>query len=50
MLRYLRLDSHADRISDAIYEVLNVKKIHTSDIGGQRKSSEVVKAVIDSLK
>lgn len=50
MLRYLELHKHANTLSDALYYVLNVENVHTPDIGGTNKSSEVVEAVIKHLK
>ncbi|CAD5210488.1 unnamed protein product [Bursaphelenchus okinawaensis] len=50
LLRYLELDSYADRLSDAVYHALTVQNVHTPDIGGNNKSSEVINAVLQYLK
>lgn len=50
MLCYLGLTSYADLLSDALYEVLTVQRIHTADIGGTNSSSEVIEAMINNLK
>lgn len=50
MLCYLGLTNYADLLSDALYEVLTVQRVHTSDIGGTNTSSEVIDAMISNLK
>lgn len=50
MLRYIELHEHANRISDALYLALTDQQIHTPDIGGTNKSSELVEAVKDNLR
>ncbi|VDD91145.1 unnamed protein product [Enterobius vermicularis] len=49
MLRYLALNNYADLISDALYKALTEKGIHTGDIGGTAKTSELIKAVKEIL-
>jgi isocitrate dehydrogenase (NAD+) len=50
MLRYLGLDEHADMISDALYRTLVEKRVHTKDIGGSAKASELVDVVLEYLE
>lgn len=50
MLRYVDEPLHADRLTTALYNTLIVKKIHTADIGGTAKTSEIIEGVIDELK
>lgn len=50
MLRYLELHSDANRLSDALFEALTQQKMHTPDIGGEKKSSEIIEQVIENLK
>ncbi|CAI5445917.1 unnamed protein product [Caenorhabditis angaria] len=49
MLRFLGLQSHADIISDSLFRSLVDKRIHTPDIGGTHKSSELVASVIEFI-
>ncbi|VDN51045.1 unnamed protein product [Dracunculus medinensis] len=49
-LRYLHLDTYADLISHALYKSLTVQGMHTKDIGGDKKLSEVIEAIIDNLR
>jgi isocitrate dehydrogenase (NAD+) len=49
-LRYVELHDYADKLSDALFKALTVQKIHTPDIGGQNKASELVDAVISNLR
>jgi len=49
MLRYVELHEHANRISDALFRALTEDKVHTPDIGGSSRSSQVVAAVINNL-
>ncbi|KHJ93157.1 isocitrate dehydrogenase, NAD-dependent [Oesophagostomum dentatum] len=50
MLRYLGLDHHANLISDSLYRTLVEKRIHTPDIGGTAKTSEVVASVLEFIE
>ncbi|KAK5986952.1 Isocitrate dehydrogenase NAD subunit gamma 1 [Trichostrongylus colubriformis] len=50
MLRYLGLDHHANLISDSLYRTLVEKRLHTPDIGGTAKTSEVVKSVLEFIE
>ncbi|PAV67678.1 hypothetical protein WR25_04207 [Diploscapter pachys] len=49
LLRYLGCNEHADLISDALWLTLVEQKIHTKDIGGDAKASEVVNHTIENL-
>lgn len=46
LLHYLGLDKHAQIIGDAIYETVNIDKIHTPDLGGTAGTSDVVDNVL----
>lgn len=50
MLKYLQLDDYADMLSDALFKALTEQRIHTADIGGTHKTSEVVEAVLENLQ
>ncbi|XGW03514.1 hypothetical protein V3C99_015025 [Haemonchus contortus] len=50
MLRYLGLNHHANMISDSLYRTLVEKRLHTPDIGGTAKTSEVVKSVLEFIE
>ncbi|KAK6021005.1 dehydrogenase, isocitrate/isopropylmalate family, partial [Ostertagia ostertagi] len=49
MLRYLGLNHHANMISDSLYRTLVEKRLHTPDIGGTAKTSDVVKSVLEFI-
>ncbi|KHN84477.1 Isocitrate dehydrogenase [NAD] subunit gamma 1, mitochondrial [Toxocara canis] len=49
MLRYLNLHRYADLVSDALYKSLTEQGMHTRDIGGDKKSSEVIESIIENL-
>ncbi|KAI7906947.1 isocitrate dehydrogenase, NAD-dependent [Cokeromyces recurvatus] len=49
MLRYLKLDEYANRISTAIYETIRNDKFRTLDIGGNSSTKEFTNAVISYL-
>jgi isocitrate dehydrogenase (NAD+) len=49
MLRYLEYDIVADQLSDALFKALTIDKLHTADIGGNAKSSELVDAMLKNL-
>jgi isocitrate dehydrogenase (NAD+) len=50
MLRYLGYHEHADLISDALFETLTVQRIHTQDIGGTAKASELVGSLLQNIE
>lgn len=50
MLRHLGLDEHANRISNATYGVLADGKVRTPDLGGNNKTTEFTKAILDKLE
>ncbi|KAI1711103.1 isocitrate/isopropylmalate dehydrogenase domain-containing protein [Ditylenchus destructor] len=47
---FLKLDSDADRLSDALYKALTEQGLHTPDVGGTVKSSQLVDAVLENIK
>ncbi|KAK0546315.1 isocitrate dehydrogenase (NAD(+)) idh1 [Tilletia horrida] len=49
MLRHLGLDSQANQISNAVYQVIQDGKVRTADMGGQAKTHDVTKAILDLL-
>ncbi|ODV95462.1 hypothetical protein PACTADRAFT_68764 [Pachysolen tannophilus NRRL Y-2460] len=49
MLRHLGLNSYADVISQATYDVLKEGKIRTPDIGGNSTTTEFTKAILSKL-
>ncbi|KAK9468652.1 hypothetical protein V1512DRAFT_257583 [Lipomyces arxii] len=50
MLRHLGLDSHANRISKAVYAVLAEGKVKTPDLKGTSTTSEFTKATLDKME
>ena len=50
LLSHLQLDYHADLVRGAVYQTVNVDRVHTSDLGGQATSMDVVQNVIDHIK
>ncbi|CAJ0930879.1 unnamed protein product, partial [Mesorhabditis belari] len=50
MLKYLGLSEHADMISDAIFRTLTERMVHTPDIGGKHKTSDMIRSVRDYLQ
>ncbi|KAK0400173.1 hypothetical protein QR680_003387 [Steinernema hermaphroditum] len=44
MLRYLNYNAHANLISDALFKALTESRIHTPDVGGNARSSELIDA------
>ncbi|KAG8183094.1 hypothetical protein JTE90_010917 [Oedothorax gibbosus] len=46
LLEYLQLKKHAKIIGDAIYQTVNVDRIHTPDLGGSARTSDVVENVL----
>ncbi|KAG8833170.1 isocitrate dehydrogenase (NAD(+)) idh1 [Serendipita sp. 400] len=49
MLRHLGLDSTANSIATATFDVLNAKKVRTADMGGTSTTSDFTAAVIQNL-
>jgi isocitrate dehydrogenase (NAD+) len=49
MLQHMGLNSHADRIQNAIFKVLAEGKTITGDLGGKAKTAEYAEAVIKAL-
>jgi isocitrate dehydrogenase (NAD+) len=49
MLRHLGLDSTANSIASATFDVLNAKKVRTADMGGNSTTSDFTAAVIQHL-
>uniref|UniRef100_A0A8C5Q197 Isocitrate dehydrogenase [NAD] subunit, mitochondrial n=1 Tax=Leptobrachium leishanense TaxID=445787 RepID=A0A8C5Q197_9ANUR len=49
MLRHLNLEFHANLISDAVKRVIKQGKVRTRDMGGYSTTTDLVRAVIDSL-
>ena len=50
LLAHLELDYHAKLVRGAVWQTLNVDKIHTRDLGGSASSREVVQNVINHIK
>jgi isocitrate dehydrogenase (NAD+) len=50
MLRYLGYHEYADLISDALFETLTSQRIHTQDIGGTAKASEIVSSLLQNIE
>ncbi|KAI1714591.1 isocitrate/isopropylmalate dehydrogenase domain-containing protein [Ditylenchus destructor] len=50
MLKYLQLDDYADILSDALFTALTEQRMHTPDLGGTHKTSEVIEAVLENLQ
>jgi len=50
LLRHLRLENHAQWLSEAIDKTMNDDKIHTPDLGGQATSMDIVKNIIEYLQ
>ncbi|TMS38743.1 hypothetical protein L596_005397 [Steinernema carpocapsae] len=49
MLRYLNYNSHANLISDALFKAITESRLHTPDVGGDARASELVQAVIKNI-
>jgi isocitrate dehydrogenase (NAD+) len=49
MLRHLGLDSHANNIAAATFDVINAGKIRTADMGGTASTSDFTAAIIKNL-
>lgn len=50
MLRYLGYDSFANTISDSLFRALTEQRVHTPDIGGTAKASELVDQVLKNIE
>lgn len=50
LLHYLGLYKHAKIIGDAIYQTVNVDKIHTPDLGGTAKTTDVIQNVLQIVQ
>uniref|UniRef100_Q9U6V3 Isocitrate dehydrogenase [NAD] subunit, mitochondrial n=1 Tax=Strongyloides stercoralis TaxID=6248 RepID=Q9U6V3_STRER len=50
MLHYLGLTEYANLISDALFDAIVIKRLHTKDIGGTAKTSDVVNAVMRNIE
>ncbi|KAJ5343519.1 hypothetical protein N7541_008231 [Penicillium brevicompactum] len=50
LLRHLGLDSHANRISKAVYDVIGEGQTRTRDMGGQATTHEFTRAVLDKME
>ncbi len=50
LLRHLGLDEHANRISRAVYEVIQSKGARTKDMGGSATTHEFTRAVLDRME
>jgi isocitrate dehydrogenase (NAD+) len=50
MCNYLELYDSANQISDGLYKALTIQKVHTRDIGGESKASELVDAVLQNIR
>jgi isocitrate dehydrogenase (NAD+) len=50
LLRHLGLDDHANRISNAIYDVIAQGKIRTRDMGGDATNHQFTRAILDSME
>lgn len=50
MLNYLKKNSHAELIRNAIRKTLVIDKIHTPDIGGKNTSDEMVERIKENIK
>ncbi|ROT71305.1 Isocitrate dehydrogenase [Penaeus vannamei] len=50
LLEHLNLNNHATMIRDAINKTLCIDKIHTSDLGGQATSLDVVQNIIQTIQ
>ncbi|EAQ92977.1 isocitrate dehydrogenase subunit 1, mitochondrial precursor [Chaetomium globosum CBS 148.51] len=50
LLRHLGLDDHANRISNAVYDVIAQGKVRTPDMGGQATNQEFTRAILSSME
>ncbi|GAA5974123.1 hypothetical protein JCM8115_002304, partial [Rhodotorula mucilaginosa] len=49
LLRHLGLDFHANAIAKATYDVLSEGKVRTPDMGGNNKTTDFTRAIIQKL-
>lgn len=49
MLRYMELNTHADKIQQACFATIKDAKYLTGDLGGKAKCSEFTNAIIERL-
>ncbi|KAL4226786.1 Isocitrate dehydrogenase [NAD] subunit gamma 1 [Mactra antiquata] len=50
MLDYLGHKKYGSLIREAVLNVLNEKRIHTPDLGGQSSTTDVIQAILDDIK
>ncbi|KAK0730999.1 mitochondrial isocitrate dehydrogenase [NAD] subunit 1-like protein [Lasiosphaeris hirsuta] len=50
LLRHLGLDDHANRISNAVYDVIAQGAIRTRDMGGNATTHEFTRAILNSME
>ncbi|KAI6182401.1 Isocitrate dehydrogenase [NAD] subunit, mitochondrial [Aphelenchoides bicaudatus] len=50
MCNYLGLHDSAKLLSEALHKTLTVQKVHTKDIGGQHRASELVDQMLENIK
>jgi isocitrate dehydrogenase (NAD+) len=50
LLRHLGLDDHANRISNAVYDVIAEGKTRTRDMGGEASTHEFTRAILNSME
>ena len=50
LLEYLNLHDYAQLMKDAIYNAINVAKIHTPDLGGHNTTADVVNFILNEVK
>lgn len=49
LLDYLKLDSYAEVVRKAIYKTINEEGLHTQDMGGNAKTTDVVNFIINDV-
>ncbi len=49
MLKHIEFHDYADRIQNAVYNVLKEKKFITKDLGGNATTTEFTNAIIGKL-
>ena len=50
MLRYMKLNTYADKMETACFETLKERKFLTADLGGTARCSEYTNAIIERIK
>jgi isocitrate dehydrogenase (NAD+) len=50
LLRHLGLDDHANRVSRAVYAVIEEGKVRTRDMGGEATTHGFTKAILDKME